>query len=57
MTTIQQIHTERANELAILAQDIYKEHYLHLWHPGGADWYMYEKAYQHNRIKEELADP
>lgn len=57
MTIIQQIQTEQANELAILAQDIYKEHYLHLWHPGGADWYMYEKAYQHNRIKEELADP
>lgn len=40
-----------------LARDIYKEHYLHLWDPGGADWYMEEYAYNFEKIEKDLKDP
>ena len=50
------IHTSHADELAALAKNIYKEYYLHLWHPGGADWYMDEYAYHPDKLRSELAD-
>ena len=43
--------------LTTLARDIYKEHYLHLWHPGGAEWYMNVYAYANDKIEDELRDP
>ena len=55
--TISPIDISHADELAELAKSIYKEYYLHLWHPGGADWYMYEYAYANEKLKSELADP
>jgi len=45
-----------ADELSALAKNIYKEYYLHLWYPGGADWYMNEYAYHPNKLRTELAD-
>lgn len=39
-----------------LTRSIYKEHYLHLWHEGGARWYMEEYAYADNKIESELLD-
>lgn len=45
-----------AQLLTTLAREIYKEHYLHLWHPGGADWYMNEYAYALEKIQQELLD-
>ena len=45
-----------APSLTILAREIYKEHYLHLWHPGGAEWYMQEYAYALEKIQNELLD-
>jgi diamine N-acetyltransferase len=42
--------------ISSLAQNIYKEHYLHLWRPGGAQWYMQEYAYAQDKIEKELAD-
>ena len=39
-----------------LARKIYQEHYLHLWHAGGAQWYMEEYAYAKEKIEMELAD-
>lgn len=45
-----------ASLLTTLAREIYKEHYLHLWHPGGADWYMNEYAYALHKIEHELLD-
>lgn len=45
-----------AQLLTTLAREIYKEHYLHLWHPGGADWYMNEYAYALEKIQHELLD-
>lgn len=44
-------------QLSKLAQDIYQEHYLHLWQPGGAEWYMYTHAYAPEQIRQELRDP
>jgi len=43
--------------LTELSRAIYKEHYLHLWHPGGAAWYMDEYAYAGHKIKNDLIDP
>ena len=54
---IQQINSSHVAELAALAKDIYQQHYLHLWHEGGADWYMNEFAYSENKLKNELNDP
>lgn len=52
----QRLNYDDAKELSLLAKDIYKEHYLHLWHDGGADWYMNEYAYCPEKLKNELAD-
>jgi GNAT superfamily N-acetyltransferase len=53
---IQPIDISHAALLSSLAKDIYREYYLHLWLPGGADWYMHEYAYPENKIREELSD-
>jgi GNAT superfamily N-acetyltransferase len=45
-----------ADELSALAKAIYVEYYLHLWNPGGADWYMHEYAYHPDKLRSELAD-
>ena len=37
-----------------LARNIYKEYYLHLWHNGGAKWYMENYAYSPEKIRAEL---
>ncbi|HEY1017580.1 MAG TPA: GNAT family N-acetyltransferase [Sediminibacterium sp.] len=55
--TIRQIDTSHAAELSALAKAIYVEHYLHLWYPGGAEWYMNEQAYPAEKLQAELADP
>jgi GNAT superfamily N-acetyltransferase len=55
--TIRQIDTSYATELSALAKAIYVEHYLHLWYPGGAEWYMEEQAYPEEKLRTELADP
>lgn len=54
---IQQIDASKAAELSQLAKAIYVEHYLHLWYPGGAEWYMDEYAYPEAKLQAELADP
>ncbi len=51
------VTTAHADELSALAKNIYKEYYLHLWHTGGADWYMNEYAYHPDTLRAELADP
>ena len=50
------INTTHAAELAELSRAIYREYYLHLWNPGGADWYMFEYAYNESKLETELAD-
>ncbi|MEY2900930.1 MAG: hypothetical protein RLY89_36 [Bacteroidota bacterium] len=45
-----------AQTLSDLAKAIYQENYLHLWLPGGADWYMNQYAYSLHQIEQELAD-
>ncbi|MES2372811.1 MAG: GNAT family N-acetyltransferase [Bacteroidota bacterium] len=50
------IDISHANELCALAKAIYVEYYLHLWSPGGADWYMHEYAYHPDKLRAELAD-
>ena len=57
MSIIEKASIGDAALLVNLARDIYKEHYLHLWHPGGAEWYMNEYAYAAEKIKTDLADP
>jgi diamine N-acetyltransferase len=57
MITIYKASAADAAMLTQLATSIYKEHYLHLWHPGGADWYMNEYAYAAHKIEQELTDP
>lgn len=42
--------------LTELSRKIYQEHYLYLWHPGGAEWYMDEYAYAKDKIEKDLAD-
>jgi diamine N-acetyltransferase len=42
--------------ISSLAKKVYQEHYLHLWQPGGAQWYMQEYAYAQHKIEKELAD-
>ncbi len=54
---IVQIDHTAAEELSALAKAIYREHYLHLWHPGGAEWYMDIYAYPVEKIRQELSDP
>ena len=54
--SIQQISSADCNMLSDLAKAIYKEYYLHLWHPGGADWYQNEYAYSPDTLRAELHD-
>lgn len=53
---IEPVSSSQADELALLSKAIYKEHYLHLWHPGGADWYQNEYAYHPDKLRAELED-
>ncbi len=53
---IQQIGTDQALALSVLAKNIYKEYYLHLWEPGGAEWYQDIYAYHPDKLYTELAD-
>ena len=46
-----------ASFLTKISREIYQEHYLHLWHPGGASWYMETYAYANDNIKNDLEDP
>jgi len=55
--TIRAISLPDAETLSTLAKNIYRQYYLHLWHPGGADWYTNEYAYPVYKLKEELAAP
>jgi len=55
--TIRTISLPDAETLSTLAKNIYRQYYLHLWHPGGADWYMNEYAYPAYKLKAELAAP
>jgi len=55
--TIRTISLPDAETLSTLAKNIYRQYYLHLWHPGGADWYMNEYAYPVYKLKAELAAP
>jgi diamine N-acetyltransferase len=57
MITIYKATAADAAMLTQLARDIYQEHYLHLWYPGGADWYMNEYAYAAHKIAAELTGP
>ena len=50
------IDISHANELSALAKAIYVEYYLHLWYPGGAEWYMHDYAYHPDKLRTELAD-
>ena len=50
------VTVSKLEELLKLARDIYQEYYLHLWNPGGANWYMNEYAYEAGKIRKELAD-
>ena len=50
------INISDADALAVLSKSIYKEYYLHLWYPGGANWYMDEYAYTPGKLRSELAD-
>lgn len=54
MITLYKASVKDAAMLAKLAKEIYKQHYLHLWHTGGAEWYMETYAYALNKIEKEL---
>jgi diamine N-acetyltransferase len=56
MITYYKAATADAAMLSALAKNIYKEHYLHLWHTGGAKWYMNEYAYSLEKIEKDLDD-
>lgn len=54
-----QINKASLSDAAILTElsrIIYQQHYLHLWHTGGAQWYMQEYAYNADKLEKELAD-
>ncbi len=53
---IKEINSTHAEALSQLSKAIYAEHYLHLWYPGGADWYMHEQAYHPAKLLSELSD-
>lgn len=57
MITIEKASLSDAAILSHLAKAIYQENYLHLWLPGGADWYMHQYAYSIAQLEQELADP
>ena len=54
---IKKISALQADELCSLAKAIYKEHYLHLWEPEGAEWYQEVYAYEKSKLQAELSDP
>jgi ribosomal protein S18 acetylase RimI-like enzyme len=56
MITINKASVKEAEPLTELSRNIYREHYLHLWHPGGAEWYMEKYAYSREKIERELGD-
>ena len=56
MINIYKASADDAVLITELARKIYQEHYLHLWHAGGAQWYMEEYAYAKEKIEMELAD-
>jgi diamine N-acetyltransferase len=56
MISIHKATLTNASLISSLAKKIYQEHYLHLWQPGGAQWYMHEYAYAQHKIENELAD-
>jgi diamine N-acetyltransferase len=56
MLTIYKASLTDAPLISELAKRIYREHYLHLWQPGGAQWYMQEYAYAQSKIEQELTD-
>jgi len=57
MISFQKATLSNAKILSDLAKAIYQENYLHLWLPGGADWYMHQHAYPLQQMEQELADP
>ena len=56
MITLYKALVTDAAILSALAKEIYKEHYLHLWDTGGAEWYMETYAYAQHIIEKELAN-
>jgi len=54
MINIHKASILEADSIVTLARNIYREYYLHLWHSGGANWYMEEYAYAAEKIKAEL---
>jgi diamine N-acetyltransferase len=54
MINIHKATISEADNIVALARNIYREYYLHLWHSGGAEWYMEEYAYSPDKIKAEL---
>ena len=56
MINIYKASLNDAVHITELARKIYQQHYLHLWHAGGAQWYMEEYAYAKQKIEMELAD-
>ncbi|HVZ26850.1 MAG TPA: GNAT family N-acetyltransferase [Sediminibacterium sp.] len=44
----------QAKDLAHLARTIYRENYLYLWKPGGAEWYMHHHAYREDLLAAEI---
>ena len=53
---IKPITVSSVSALSELAITIYKQHYLHLWNEGGADWYMHQYAYAIDVLTAELND-
>ena len=53
---IKPITVSSVSALSELAITIYKQHYLHLWNEGGADWYMHQYAYAIDVLTTELND-
>lgn len=57
MISFSKVSITDAPILTKISREIYKEHYLHLWHPGGAEWYMECYAYATQSIEKDLEDP
>jgi ribosomal protein S18 acetylase RimI-like enzyme len=57
MISTRKASRDDAGLLTTLANEIYTEHYLYLWLPGGAQWYMEEYAYNRDKIKNDLGNP
>jgi diamine N-acetyltransferase len=54
MISIHKATISDATDIVDLARNIYKEHYLHLWHSGGARWYMEAYAYSLEKMTADL---